>query len=773
MKKQVQALTLAALVLPFLLSETQAQTAYDLPHMQREKLTREVSLVRKAARNNLISWRYLESDPLNIAFHVYRGTELVKTTTSTSAYVSVISGVSDYTVIPVIDGVEQTDEACKIAQDASYVIGYRKISISQPEAGITPANETYTYNANDASVADVDGDGEMEILLKWDPSNSKDNSQDGYTGNVFIDCYKQNGKQLWRVDLGKNIRAGAHYTQFMVYDFDGDGKAEMVCKTADGTKDGVGKYVGDETKDYRTTAGRILSGPEYLSVFKGETGEILYTTNYIPARGSIGSWGLDGSGKEETYGNRCDRFLACTAYLDGIKPSVVMCRGYYGRTALTAWNWDGTTLTQRWKFDIPYTNSWAGQGNHNLRVGDVDGDGYDEIVYGSMTIDHTGKGLYNTRLGHGDALHMTVFNPTEGKLGVWACHEDGVDGSTFRDAATGTILTQVKSGDDVGRCMAADIDDRYKGVEMWSARSGGILDIDGKVINTSTAAVSMNMGIWWDTDLMRELMDGTTITKYNHGTATTLLGTSTSPSTSGCDSNNGSKANPCLIADINGDWREELLLRATDNKTLRLYSSCDTTSYKFHCFLYDPIYRHSVAYQNVGYNQPTQTGFYFGADLGKLLTSNWTSKGYLVDAGMPYDSYEWKLNNEILGTERTCLIPMEKLSTSVTSTVQLTTYYRGQKFTESIALKASGVGIQSVWEQSLKVTFKDNTLSISLPESNNLTQIQIVNSLGKIFYTANLAAGNHTIETSSWQHGVYLIHFATSLEKSTQKIIKE
>ena len=186
---------------------------------------------------------------------------------------------------------------------------YFDIPIQKPAGGTTPDGVAYTYSPNDASVADLDGDGEYEIILKWDPSNSKDNAQSGYTGNVYIDAYKMNGKRLWRIDLGRNIRAGAHYTQFMVYDFDGDGYAEMVCKTADGTVDGEGNIIGDGSKDYRSSSGYILSGPEYLTLFDGRTGKAIDTIDYEPGRKCCRLG--------DSYGNRVDRFLAGVAYLDG------------------------------------------------------------------------------------------------------------------------------------------------------------------------------------------------------------------------------------------------------------------------------------------------------------------------------------------------------------------------------------------------------------------------------------------------------------------------
>ena len=511
-----------------------------------------------------------------------------------------------------MDGVETGNVEGSYTLPAQAPIGYINIPLDVPADGTTPAGQKYTYTPNDASIGDVDGDGEYEIILKWDPSNAHDNAHDGYTGNVFFDCYRLTGERLWRIDMGRNVRAGAHYTQFMVYDFDGDGRAEIVMKTSDGTVDGQGKVIGDATADYREPGkpvkhqGRILTGNEYLTVFNGLTGAAMSTINYVPERGRLEDWGDDRA-------NRSDRFLAAVAYLDGIHPSVVMCRGYYTRTVLAAFDWDGKELKQRWVFDsnTPGNSTYAGQGNHNLRVADVDGDGCDEIIYGSCAIDNNGKGLHSTQMGHGDAIHLTKFSPDMKGFQVWDCHENKRDGSSFRDAATGEVLFQVKSPTDVGRCMAADIDPTNPGVEMWSWESKGLRNIKGEVINPNIKTFTVNMAVWWDGDLLRELLDKNFISKYDWQTGTCHKLTTFT----GAASNNGTKANPCLQGDLIGDWREEVLLRSEDNQSLRLYVSPIATDYRFHTFLEDPVYRISIATQNVAYNQPTQPGFYFGPDL--------------------------------------------------------------------------------------------------------------------------------------------------------------
>lgn len=582
-----------------------AQPNYDFSKLKRERLGRGVIAIRENPSTVAVSWRYLSSDPMNESFDIYRNGEKINNHPLKDATFFQDAYTGTESVLYTVKAREgKTESSYQLPANAPS--GYLNIPLNRPEDGTTPLGQNYFYTPNDASIGDVDGDGEYEIILKWDPSNAHDNSHDGYTGEVCVDCYKLNGQQLWRINLGKNVRAGAHYTQFMVYDLDGDGHAEVVMKTADGTVDGVGKVIGDVNADYRSEQGRILTGPEYLTVFNGLTGEAMQTIDYVPERGNQMGWG-------DSRGNRSDRFLACVAYLDGIHPSVVMCRGYYTRTVLAAFDWDGKELKQRWVFDSnnPGCEDYAGQGNHNLRVGDVDGDGCDEIIYGSCAIDHNGKGLYTTKMGHGDAIHLTHFDPSRKGLQVWDCHENKRDGSTYRDAATGEILFQIKDSTDVGRCMAADIDPTQPGVEMWSVASGGIRNVKGEVVKDWVRGLSCNMAVWWDGDLLRELLDRNRISKYNweKGICERIA------IFEGTLSNNGTKANPCLQGDIVGDWREEVLMRTADNTALRLYVSTIPTDYRFHTFLEDPIYRISIATQNVAYNQPTQPGFYFGPEL--------------------------------------------------------------------------------------------------------------------------------------------------------------
>lgn len=620
-----------ALLLSLSAGKTLAQPRYDYSALKGEKLGRGVVAVSDGD-SVTVSWRYLSEDKIGTGFNVYcNGEKLNSVPITESTFYRAPkpqgAGKLNFEVVAVGERGENEGKSGRYVVDADKMErNYLSIPLERPEGGTAPDGRRYSYHANDASVGDVDGDGEFEIVLKWEPSNAHDNAHDGYTGNVIFDCYRLSGEMLWRIDLGRNIRAGAHYTQFMVFDLNGDGRAEVVMKTADGTTDGTGTCIGDPTADYRHKAqdsgkvwgkemgkpvraiGRILTGPEYLTVFDGLTGKALHTVDYVPQRGRLEDWG-------DSYANRSDRYLACVAYLDGRKASVVMCRGYYTRSVLAAWDWDGKELKQRWVFDTNDSRwaSYAGQGNHNLRVADVDGDGCDEITYGSMAVDNDGTGLYNTGMGHGDAIHQYAFYPDSEKLQIWDVHENRRDGSDFRDAATGEVIYKIPSDTDVGRGMAADVDPNNYGLEMWSLATGGIRNVKGELVREN-ARIPVNSAVWWDGDLLREMLDASAIMKYDYerGECETLLNFKPE-----CTFNNGTKNNPCLSADIIGDWREEVIVRTNDSGELRIYTTTIPTRYRFHSFMEDVPYRISVATQNVAYNQPPEPGFYFGSDLKK------------------------------------------------------------------------------------------------------------------------------------------------------------
>ena len=497
-------------------SSLSAQTSYDYSRLRGERLNRGVVAFRTSPDSVCVQWRYLPSDPMDIAFEVLRDGQVIGRTTAAEPTFFMdynpASTAAEYKVRPVsVNGDLLTGQW---TVPANAPIGYLDIPLTPPT--ITGGAGSVFYNANDAVMADLDGDGQMEIVLKWDPSNSKDNSHSGITSPTILEALRLDGTPMWRVNLGPNIRSGAHYTPFIVADLDGDGCAELLVRTSDGTIDGTGSVLGDpnanhvrqpDTQAYQANnnpgeqfrgpgwpnnmdrkaarGGFIYKGPEWVTCFDGRTGRALSTVDYIPERGELRGWG-------DNYANRSDRFLAACGYLDGEHLSAIFCRGYYTRTGITAYDFDGKELSVRWAFDTntPEWRRYAGQGNHNLRIGDVDGDGCDEITYGSMALDHDGTGLYNTGMGHGDAMHLTAFFPNDEALQLWDCHENKRDGSDFRDARTGKVLFQILSNKDVGRCMAADIDPNSPGLEMWSSASGGICNIRGEVIDSTFLSTS-------------------------------------------------------------------------------------------------------------------------------------------------------------------------------------------------------------------------------------------------------------------------------------------
>ena len=497
---------------------------------------------------------------------------------------------------------------------------YLSIPVCKPEDGEI-AGESFTYTANDCSVGDLDGDGEYEIILKWSPSNSKRPPQRGFTGNTYLDAYKMDGTRLWRIDLGPNVRSGAATTNFLVFDFDGDGCAEICCKTGDGTVDGLGHRIGDAQADWRTwdkkspTYGKIVNGPEYLTVFEGRTGKELDSKEYIPTRYPLDGWGgVGGNCGNDNTGGRSDRFTAGVAFLDGKTPSPIMVRGWYGRTVVAAWTFTNGALKHTWTFDsaAPGWEAYSGMGNHSVTVADFDGDGCDEICVGAMTVDHDGKGLFTTGLRHGDALHAGRFIPSRLGMQVFGVHENEGDNEIVKrtpavamfDGATGEIIWQDGLGQDAGRGVAADIDPRYDGAECW-CNIGGLRRGDTGEIICNRKPDSCNFTIYWDADPLAELLDHVSISKWNwNAESTDLL-----LKAEGVVSNNGTKGNPCLSGDILGDWREEVIWPSEDQTELRIYSTTIPAVDRRATWMNDRQYRLAIAWQNVAYNQPPHPSF--------------------------------------------------------------------------------------------------------------------------------------------------------------------
>lgn len=718
-----------------------------LPSPQLEHLDRGLAAV-PTTEGIFLSWRLLGHEATGHSdtgmtgpdFRVYRDDELVATVTDSTNYLDA-SGDADagYRVVAVVDGAEVDVSAEVRPWDEAY----GEIPLQRPADGVTPTGETYTYAANDMSVGDVDGDGQYEYVVKWDPSNSKDVSQKGYTGNVYIDTYEADGTLLHRIDLGVNIRAGAHYTQFLVNDFDGDGRSEVMLKTAPGTRTltydrsepageqfitmpaedlAAGHSHDDDYRmsaadyeehlvqmfldwqehpevvaghwpatleeafgiearydyplgradaealadhfidvyapgrsarnDLRTFEGFIVTGPEYLTVFDGATGRELQTVHYEPGRSDDGLlWGDYALARIEP-GNRVDRFLAGVAYLDGRRPSAIFARGYYTRSAIVAYDWDGKQLSRRWSVDSGWTpmdnpfdaaphgtpgtdpefGSIASQGFHSLSAADVDGDGRHEIVYGSATIDHDGSLLYSSSgqlpegskapgasagFGHGDAMHVTDIDPDRAGLETFTVHENGTSapyGMAMRQAEDGKLLFGTYSGRDTGRGMIGDVVPESRGIESWANMPGGsgALGVHSATgAHLSNTVPGTNQSIRWAADMTTQIVNGSgdqdvTIDDWQRGRLLTAVGTRT---------NNGTKGNPSLVADVQGDWREELLVRTTDSSAIRVYLSTEVTDRKLHTLMHDPQYRAEVARQQTAYNQPSYTGFYLASDI--------------------------------------------------------------------------------------------------------------------------------------------------------------
>ena len=624
---------------------------------QMEKLDRApVALPSSSGRGIFLSWRFLGTDYLNTKFDVIRNGTVIKSDLSVTNF-SDISGskTSSYEIAVKINGNEV--ERTKAFTPWGNI--FLRQTLDRPADGVTPAGDSYSYTPNDCSVGDVDGDGQYELIVKWDPSNSQDNSKAGYTGNVFLDAYKldmtsEKPEKLWRIDLGVNIRAGAHYTQFLVYDFDGDGKAEMICKTAAGSKDGSGKCVSDaatdgkikavdNSKDWRNSSGKVTGGQEWLTVFNGETGEAIHTVYYNPNRnGGLGgeagwtkNWD-DRSGKtDKEYGNRGERYLAAVAFLDGPKanPSAVMVRGYYTYSYIWAVDFDGKQLSTKWLHASDTKTAYKvtkadgtsktytaaaptgrtsgsrtayGNGNHNLSVGDYDGDGCDEVTLGASAINNDGTLLYSTGYGHGDALHVGDIDPDRPGMEVFTVHEASPYGWDLHDAATGEIICSEEGSKDNGRGIALDLNANNRGYEFSSSNNRNQLNAAGEVV--STKSTSLNFRCYWNGDLQDELLDGDIMDTWSGSSTTRLLTLYNYGNSSTC---NSTKKTPNLTADLLGDWREEIILwDSSDGCTLNIFTTNISTKYRVPTLMHDHTYRMGVAWQNTAYNQPPHVGYY-------------------------------------------------------------------------------------------------------------------------------------------------------------------
>lgn len=707
----------------------------------------------KAETGVLVSWRLYEADSSQITFTLKRNGETVYTGPKTN-YMDLAGKAGDNYTLTASEGVSTGGEST-----VAWAREYQEFTLQAPADQTMPDGSVTSFTSNDMSVGDLDGDGELELIVKWYPDNAKDNSQDGYTGTTILDAYDidiATGKAtlMWRIDLGLNIRSGAHYTQYQVWDFDGDGKAELICKTADGSTTydrnlnetghvgavsmaslDISKAGTPAEYDFRKhtakRTGRIVLGDEYLTAFDGETGEIIDSANYVPFRGpydektqtwDTSHWGYKGSSLAEAndgYANRADRFLSGTGYVDGGCAAAIFTRGYYDRTAITAWKLTDGKLVMQWTFDAPDRSEYAGQGNHGLSINDVDNDGYDEVVFAGLVVDHNGVPMANTHWGHGDAMHVSDWNG-DGKLEVYKVNEEHWGAGVY-DPATGEILWFEETGGDTGRGVAGDIDPRYLGAEMWHSLDTHTHDVDGNIIYE--AKPSQNFTIFWDGDLLTEMFDSNNskdlvpqVQKWNYDE----LVQEVLVQADGTQLNNGTKANAGLVADIYGDWREEFIVRdSADQNKIRIYSTTIETEYSFPCLLEDRAYREGVAWQNVAYNQPANVTYLLSNGLHSAVitdadrttdtaTIHWEAASdgkyghsiggyriYRVAAGIDAASSEYVLVGEVDGSTLeftdTGLTSNTEYSYKVEAVVDGKIFYMSLPFATKTSVAAAGV----------------------------------------------------------------------------------
>ncbi len=707
----------------------------------------------KAETGVLVSWRLYEADSSQITFTLKRNGETVYTGPKTN-YMDLAGKAGDNYTLTASEGVSTGGEST-----VAWAREYQEFTLQAPADQTMPDGSVTSFTSNDMSVGDLDGDGELELIVKWYPDNAKDNSQDGYTGTTILDAYDidiATGKAtlMWRIDLGLNIRSGAHYTQYQVWDFDGDGKAELICKTADGSTTydrnlnetghvgavsmaslDISKAGTPAEYDFRKhtakRTGRIVLGDEYLTAFDGETGEIIDSANYVPFRGpydektqtwDTSHWGYKGSSLAEAndgYANRADRFLSGTGYVDGGCAAAIFTRGYYDRTAITAWKLTDGKLVMQWTFDAPDRSEYAGQGNHGLSINDVDNDGYDEVVFAGLVVDHNGVPMVNTHWGHGDAMHVSDWNG-DGKLEVYKVNEEHWGAGVY-DPATGEILWFEETGGDTGRGVAGDIDPRYLGAEMWHSLDTHTHDVDGNIIYE--AKPSQNFTIFWDGDLLTEMFDSNNskdlvpqVQKWNYDE----LVQEVLVQADGTQLNNGTKANAGLVADIYGDWREEFIVRdSADQNKIRIYSTTIETEYSFPCLLEDRAYREGVAWQNVAYNQPANVTYLLSNGLHSAVitdadrttdtaTIHWEAASdgkyghsiggyriYRVAAGIDAASSEYVLVGEVDGSTLeftdTGLTSNTEYSYKVEAVVDGKIFYMSLPFATKTSVAAAGV----------------------------------------------------------------------------------
>ena len=599
----------------FLLTVALIITATLSVHAQRsmDKLDRGL-VAMKTSSGVFCSWRIYGEEYYDVTYNIYRdGTKLNSEPLSVSNYTDAGGSTSSsYQVEAVVRGVAQGKSKAVTPWAQNYL-----------ELTMDHGSLTSTYIPNDACCADVDGDGEMEILLKFDNSSWAGTSYQkaGYNGEYFImEVYKLNGKKLWWIDWGPNMADFQNNEQNIVaYDWDGDGKAEAVLRASDGTKihtaSGEVITIGDATKNYlaATSSGQwfVYQGNEYLLYLNGETGEVYDQMEYPLKRLENGETNLE-SVWGDGYGHRSTKHFFGAPYLDGRKPSIFLARGIYTQHKMIALDVNASThkLTERWRWNCKDSSSpWYGQGYHNFGVADVDWDGRDEIVFGSMVIDDNGKGLSTIGLGHGDAQHCSDFNPYMHGQEIYACNEDRPN-NNYRDATTSKIYYRSSPGSDDGRSMCGNFSNDFPGALGASGHDRPISTVyNDHIPEIPSTDFDVNFRIYWDGDLLEETLNGTgqknstvRIHKMGKGNIELLTGSLT---------NNDTKATPSFQGDILGDWREEVIARTSDN-TIRIYTTAIPTEWRNYTLWHDMQYRQAMVWQMCGYNQPPHASYFLG-----------------------------------------------------------------------------------------------------------------------------------------------------------------
>ncbi|MFA9388539.1 MAG: autotransporter-associated beta strand repeat-containing protein [Prolixibacteraceae bacterium] len=573
---------------------------------QRKMETLDRGLVAVKMNDGVfLSWRIYGTEWHGVNYNIYRnGVQLNTLPLEVSNYTD-NSGTTDanYTVTAIVDGIEQEQSLATQALSKQY----KEITLK--------SRNTSIYEINDATAADLDGDGRYEIIVKriskgWNEDN---------TNYSYFEAYQMDGTFMWEINVGPNILPDVEIN-LAAFDFDEDGKAEVFMRTSEGTIFGDGVQIGDTDNDGRTnyrysvgTAANMQymnAGPEFLSLIDGMTGAELDRVNFIP-RGQSSDWG-------DSYGHRASKFFFGAPYLDGLKPSLFIGRGIYTKTIMRTYDIVNKKLQLRWEFNSGNSGPYFGQGNHNYTIADVDEDGRDEIVWGSMTVDDNGKGLYSTDLGHGDALHVGDLDPFRKGTEIFKCLENApVYGTVLYDGATGEIIIHDKIDRDCGRCMAANVSDEYKGAEVW----GGNYCYSATSKQPVEAGGSVNFRIFWDGDVLDELLDHTnfsTATGYGTGSIS-KFGKGNIFVANGAISCNYTKGTPSLQADLFGDWREEVIWRNEANTTIRIYTTIDPTIYRNYTLMHDHQYRQAICWQMCGYNQPPHVSYFLGEAEGMTV----------------------------------------------------------------------------------------------------------------------------------------------------------